>query len=37
MSDDLAIGLVLVLAAAWLFARIWWGGLAVQVAKAVRS
>lgn len=37
MSDDLAIGLVLVLFGAWLFARVWWGGLAVQVARAVRS
>jgi hypothetical protein len=37
MSDDLAVGLVLVLLATWLFVRVWWGGLAVQVAKAVQS
>jgi hypothetical protein len=35
MSDDLAVGLVLLLAGIWLFARVWWGALVPQIAKGV--
>ena len=34
-GDDLAPGLLIVLLGVWLFVRVWWGGLAVQIAKGV--
>lgn len=34
-GNDLAGGLLLMIAAAWLFARTWWGGLPHLLARRV--